>query len=284
MAETPDAPTSIPALVDSPEAAPEALRPFYAPVTEGADKGKYALRVAPVGGWSLEPVQALKSSLLKERDAAGKLAAQLKSFEGLEPDAARKALEIAGSIDKMTPNDKVQAQIESAVSAIKANHAKEVGGLKTTLEARETAIRQLAIQSVAAAAISKMKGDPELLMPHIMARAQVQWVEGQPVPKVYMTGDDGKTALPTMGAGAEPMGVGEYVEKVLAAKFPVAFGGHGGTGGGATGGGAAAGGAGTNGKRWVLTPEEAKNPAVYRRVMAEAQKAGLGMDAVEIRG
>ena len=270
-----------PALVETLDDAPEAFRPYYREVTDekSDDRGKFAFGLTSVGGWRLEDVGKLKGGLIGEREKVSGLEAKLKEFDGLDVAAARDAMSKVDEMSKWTPAEKVQGQINVAVQKIKDDHQKELDGRDDTIRAREEAVRTLAIEAKAAAAIAKLKGNADLLMPHVLASAEVRYAEGQSLPQVFIKGADGKTPLPTTGSGTDPMQVEEFVEKVLLERYPMAFDGHGGTGSGATGGSSTAP-SGGGGASHVISAEDAKDPVRYRAAKEAARKAGKQLEMV----
>lgn len=82
----------------------ESVRPLYT-----QKDGKFVLDVAPVDGFSLENVSGLRSALDAERAAKGAAEAKLKTFEGLDPAAARAAIAAAQAYGEITPDQARQA-------------------------------------------------------------------------------------------------------------------------------------------------------------------------------
>lgn len=82
----------------------ESVRPLYT-----QKDGKFVLDVAPVDGFSLENVSGLRSALDAERSAKSAAEQKLKTFEGLDPAAARQAIATAQAYGEITPDQARQA-------------------------------------------------------------------------------------------------------------------------------------------------------------------------------
>ncbi|HNU83924.1 MAG TPA: hypothetical protein PKO05_10875, partial [Thermoanaerobaculia bacterium] len=116
-------------------------------------------------------------------------------------------------------------------------------------------------------AIAAAKGDPDLLLPHVLASVEVVEEGDEFVARVLDPKERGKHRFDSKG---EYMTISELVTADLRERFPRAFEGSGTGGSGATGSAGSEGGGAI-----VLSLDQAKDPATYRRAKAEAEKRGV---------
>lgn len=253
------------------EKLPEATRAYYSGHGEG-----YRLDVEGVGGWALDDIDGLRSTLTKLKASNADLKKAAAQYEGFDLDEARQALERVKSLEGN--EGKVKDQIEAIKRNLAETHEKEKAKWTETNQALEQQLQRHLIESAAAMALGKHKGDPDLLMPHIAQTVRaVRGEDGKYVLRVL--NPDGTEVLSKQsGKGAEPMGVEEYVGGALKSRFPAAFEGTGATGSGATG--SQRSGSGTG--RFTIPADVARNdPRAYQRVRAEAEKAGQTVTIIE---
>ena len=138
---------------------------------------KFYLDVAPTEGFSLEPVEALKSALSKERKNASDANYQLKQFEGLSAQEARDALKKLEELKDAPTKDKIEALVEDRVKQWKEKNQNDLAAKDTEISALLEALEDETINARAIAALNKHNGNIDLLLPHILTRARVVRIE-----------------------------------------------------------------------------------------------------------
>lgn len=148
---------------------------------------------------------------------------------------------------------------ERALRAADERHAAEAARLRGALEAH-------LVEAQATAAVVAARGEPALLLPHIRpALAVVADGDGF---AVRVLGADGRPRLKDDGS---PVSVGELVDEIRRSPvFGRAFDGSGLAGSGTPPGGTASAAPGA----FLLTRDQARDPAAYRRLRDEAARAG----------
>jgi hypothetical protein len=116
----------------------EAHRAFYV-----EKNGKFLLNVTPAEGFELDNVSGLKTALGAERNNVAILKEQYKPYEGLDPAAARTAIERIAAFGDITP-DAAKTALETAQRLTALDPAKE--GERIAGEKLETLKGQLTAQ------------------------------------------------------------------------------------------------------------------------------------------
>ena len=182
----------------------------YAKVPD-AHKGLYVakgdvfdLDTEPVGTFALEDIGGLQRTV-------STLRAQVDTFKGLDPAAARTAL------SRIPELEAELAKREQAIADLESRYTDHV------------------LKSAALSAISKHQGDAELLMPHV--RSMLRAVKGEDGTLVVrVLNSDGTDRLSQItGSTHNPMDPEELVGSALRNKFPGAFPGTNSAGSGAMG-------------------------------------------------
>lgn len=161
------------AIVEDLEQVEESLRDHY---TE-TEEGKFVLAVESAGGYALEDVSGLKSSLEKERGQRQKLEKTIKDFDGLDPKAAREAMEKLEELSGLDPAKEADRLAEEKVKArekqILEKAQNEIQEAKTTAERYRAALHNATVRDEAIKAIVAQKGIPDLLLPHVQRHLRI---------------------------------------------------------------------------------------------------------------
>lgn len=235
------------AIITKLEDVTEALRGEYRPGTaaEGLE-GKFVLSVEGQDGWGLENVNGLKNALSTERTEHNNAKQQLKAFEGLDPAAARQAIDKVKELGTLDPKKDVDRLVEEKVNAqlgqLNERHGNEKSALEKRVEARDVLLRNTFQREAAVKAIAAAKGDVDLLLPHVLPSIAFDLEETETglVPKVKVVDEKGNTRIGDSQGGN--MTIEQRVEEMKSSeKFSRLFdgSGHQGTGdqGGRKGGG-----------------------------------------------
>lgn len=233
----------------SPEVSKE-----YKKVGDGPLKDKFVLDVEAVGDIALDDVGGLKRTVVATRTERDEATKKIKDFEGIDVAKAKDALEKVKNWDKMTPEDKVREQIETAKKAVEDKLKGEKADVEKKLAERDAEVDDLLITTDATRILTeKYKGaSPTLLLPHIKARVKViRGADGKPRTEVRQA--DGKTPELSKKLGSTGnMELPELLEVMSKdAVFAPAFPGtsaSGTAGRGNNGRGTAAGGSGAGGR------------------------------------
>lgn len=252
----------------------EAVRALYAPLDGSEDR--FLLQVTPADGFVLEDVSGLKSALQKERQNVEAANTSLKAFEGLDPKKARDALARIEEIGNWKPDDKVKETIRQREEQLTAKFDADLKVERDAREAAEGEVKRLLIDSAATEAISKAKGDVDLLLPHVRSQTRVEAENGRFVARV-IDPKDGSVRISMEPRNQDPMGIPELVTS-MRERFPAAFEGAAARGTGAAG--QDGGGAGGGGGAVRLSREDAKDPVKYRAAREAAAKAGKSIEYV----
>jgi hypothetical protein len=243
----------------------EPLQEHYAK----GDNGNYTLNVTASNGWSLENVSELKTSLSSEREQHRAAKRLLDKFGDIKPKDAKDALKKIKEMADWDPDKEVSEKLKAREQQLISKHEAE----QKTLSERNThltkQIEKQLVENVAIAAISKHKGNIELLLPHVQkVSTVVEDDKGNFASRIV--DKDGNPRLTMKPNSTAFMDHSEFVESMKTHDtFAAAFDGSGASGTGAEGS-RGKGGAGSH----TLTYEQAKDPAVYRRAKEEASKAG----------
>jgi len=236
----------------------------------------YRLDVESVGGWALEDVSGLQSTLSKLKKTNAELKSQTSTLDGFDMEAAKQALERVKALEGN--EGKTKEQIEAVRKNMTEAFEKEKAKLSESNASLEKELHQHLVRSAAALALGKHSADADLLMPHIEGSVKpVRGDDGRHALRVL--NPDGSEALSKLsGKSSEPMSVEEYVGSVLKTRFPAAFPGSGANGSGAPGSSRT--GSGGNG-RFTISAEQARDARAFERVFNEAAKAGQQVTIAE---
>tara|TARA_R100000152_G_C6780095_1_gene212455 strand:+ start:2303 stop:3106 length:804 start_codon:yes stop_codon:yes gene_type:complete len=253
------------------EALDETMQQQY----ESIDDGRWILQVDSVDGYALEDVTGLKAALSKERTLAREASNLAKSFEGMDAEAARAALEKVSEMDNWTPQDKVAEQIERRERQLVAKHEKALADSGAENAHLRSQLDKHLIEAAAVNALNKHKGNIELLLPHVKSMTRVEQ-DGSGNFVARVVDQDGHPRISMKQGSQDPMTIDELVGSLRQSDtFAPAFAGSGATGSGATGN--SAGSAGTNGKH-VLRWEDSRDPVKYRQAKQRADAAGAQLE------
>ncbi len=253
------------AILDNLDGVPAALQSEYKKTTEG----KFVLDVTPVGGFALEDIEGLKSTVgatRKERDDA---LAKLRVFGDLDPKAAQEAVAKVrewGTLDPKTEAEKIaQAKLDQAKAAMIEENKKILAAEGQKAAGYRTQLEDVLIEAEAVRAITAAGGDEqtiEVLLPHIKGASRLRELA------------NGRLAVEVLDEAGNPkvadaQGNLVKLEQLVVGmkenpKFMRTFPGSGQSGGGAGGGGGA----------HTISREDASNPAKYRAAKEAAGKAG----------
>lgn len=234
----------------------------------------YLLDVEESDGFGLDNVIGLKTVLQEAKEDRRKAREANKLFEGLDPVAARAALETVKKLESGTLDDKTKALVESQVKQITEKFG---GELKTKEERLAMVTKALEEQVVTNAALSaivdpELKGNPDLLLPIVTRSTKMVEVEPGKF-EAHVFGADGKPLVTRAQGNNGPMGIKEYVGLLRKEpKYAPAFAGTGSTGGGSNGSENSP--ANNNGGRFVMTSAQAKDVKAYRSMREQAAKVG----------
>ena len=218
------------AVVTDIESVPEEVRSFYKPSEDGT---KHILDVQGAEGYELENTSALRSALGKERQSVADLSKRLKTYDGLDPDAARTALSKVEEIASFDPEQKVQEALEQRQKQLLQKHAQEIENVQKERDVLLSELEQNLITSAATKAIANSKGSVDLLLPHVKNQTRMRRLEtGQYIAEVVDS-----AGTPRIGdAQGNPMTIPQLIEEMKTSEaFMRAFEPSGATGTGATG-------------------------------------------------
>ena len=176
------------------------------------------------GKWVFEAelpheVAGLKSALEKERKTKADYEKSLKSFEGVDPEEARrlKAEAEQAAADKLknkgdweTREKQLKEQLAKDLAAREQQYAAESAKWQEREAALRRAIEQHLIEAQATAAISAAKGVPELLLPHVLRQTKVIEENGEFVVRVL----DGQGQPRIADVKGTPFGIVHLVEEM----------------------------------------------------------------------
>lgn len=150
------------AILDSVDDLDEGVAKLYTQQNDGPAKGKFLLNVESVGGFGLENVSGLKSSLSKERADRESFEKKLKSFEGLDPEAARDALKRledgGGEGDK---DAKTQERIDAIRKQMETAHQKALSERDAKIAEMGGQLNSAALAAAKVSALDKHGAIPE---------------------------------------------------------------------------------------------------------------------------
>jgi hypothetical protein len=220
--------------------------------------GHHLLDVTAVGGLECVDTAGLKSALASERDKSSKAEKAAKDvaakFDGIDPEAAKKALTTVAEMDNWDPEKKLEEgkkQYEASLSkqyadkeaALLQKHETETAAVNERLSTITDHYKSSVIQSGAVKAIAEAGGSAELLLPHVERQTRMKENDdGQFTVEVF---DDAGIARVSPASGnMSPMTIAELVGEMKTNEtYGRAFDGSGasGAGSGRSGAGAPAG-------------------------------------------
>lgn len=251
------------------------------------DGDNYVLDVAEVGGLTLTNVSKLESTLDKVRREAREAKKAAEPFEGLDPKAARDALDFKKQWDAgELPNDaktrlaekekQLKDQYEGRVGQISDAYKKQLEEAKAREQKLLNEVTSKTKRTEIQAAINKYDGNALLLEPVLSQRVVIVEEDGEF--KRQVLGDNGKPMLSRLsGKTDQYMDVDEFVA-IMRTKpeYAPAFKGSGSTGGGNQ----PARGTQSSGSTIRLTESQAKDVALYRAARERASKEGKQLEIV----
>lgn len=174
------------------------------------DGDKFMLDVEPSDGFELVG-GGLKTALLKERETVSELKAASEAFKGLDPKAAREALEKVKTMDSWTPSEKANELAEKRgkdVAAMKdAEYAPKVKAYEATRKAYESLVIGKALEDAA----TKHKFTVPSLVPKLFGES-VRLEEKDGVFTPVVIGPDGKPLMKLDAqANSRPVTIDEYI-------------------------------------------------------------------------
>lgn len=173
-------------------------------------------------------VAGLKANNTKLVSEKRQLAELAKKYEGLDPDAARNALQAAEEAERK------RAEMAGDWKARETQLLEKFNAEKTASESEKTSLRSALekrlVDAEATAALASAKGAPKVLLPHIKSQTKVVQEDGEYV--VYVVDSKGN---PRIGdAKGSPMTIAQLVEEMKQdPDFARNFDGTGSSGGGA---------------------------------------------------
>lgn len=196
-------------------------------------KKAFVLDVESVGGYSLEDVGGLKTSLGKERATREKLEKDVIKFKDIDPDKARSALEELEELKKLDPEkeaDKIaNTKLEAAKAQLIKKHNEDLEAERSKSGKYRGKVEELLRDGVAIAALAEMKGSVDLLLPHV--RSQTRVVEDGDDFRVEVIGKDGNARIGN--SKGELMSIKDLIAEMRDSDtFGLAFEGDGKSGGG----------------------------------------------------
>ena len=189
------------------------------------------------GRWKLrghEDVTALKN-------AYGRVKAQLETVEtkakryedaGIDPDEFKRLKDMRERLER--EKEVQRSEFDKQFTEASEQYKTEIKVRDDQIQKLQANLQRALINEKASIDIAAADGSPDLLLPHIQSRAQVQEVDGRYIAVVL--GDDGK---PRLKKGAQKatdfLPIREYVEELREdERFAGAFRGTGSSGSGAT--------------------------------------------------
>lgn len=225
------------ALIESLDGIPEPDKAYYKQLTEGDQNGKFILDVESAEGFVLENVDGLRNALTSTKAELDAAKSAVDGYKGLPaPKAVADKLKKLERLEKLDPEKEAdrlaEIRLETQIADLNKKHDGEVtirDGRITTLTSQ---VETLLIDSEAATAIAKHKGDPELLLPFIRPRLKMEEADGRFSVKVLNEKGDQEYAI--RENKAVPASIEDLVARFKAnPKFGAFFAASGNAGGGA---------------------------------------------------
>lgn len=246
----------------------------------GAPAGGAPAGGAPAGG---EDVAGLKAKVAELLGANKKFGEQLKAFEGLDPEAARKALKSAEESEterarKAGEFDKLQLQLVD-------KHKGELGTKDAEIQKLSKGLYGALAKTQIMGALTGKDGQPigniTLLQPHLQPFVKV-------VPNPNASGDDDAFVTQVVDKAGQvrvkdgqgtPFTIADLIEEFRGKdEYAGAFYAPDASGGGARGNGGAKGGTGT---AYRISKTDALDATKYQAAKAEAKKRGVPLEISE---
>jgi hypothetical protein len=232
-----------------------------------------------------EALTAKNKELKSEVDKARELRDKLKTFEGLDPEAAKTA--IAKLATAQEQEEKLKQQLEQQRATISAelntNFEKALEKERQKAKNHEDRAAKLLAQrdeemtrAALTAAIAAKDGNPLFLLPHARAGIKVVEDEKTGVVSVKVVGPDGQPRIGDPKTNAD-MTVEQFIDEMKADKrWAAAFNASAARGSGAdTRNGGGNGNAGSGGGKFVMTSQQvSENFPAYKAMSEEAAKVG----------
>lgn len=174
------------AIIDTTDGLDDTLKGMYKPL-EGAE-GKFVLDVEGADGFELEDVSGLKTSLSKERGTAQSLERELKKFgstydkntgkwtHSIDPVKAQQALAKYDEFMSLDPAKEADKIAETKIAAVKdqlvQQHSVELQSKEAKVNTLTKALDKVLREQTARAEIAGAKGEPLLLLPHVMSQTR----------------------------------------------------------------------------------------------------------------
>lgn len=198
--------------VESLDAVPEQFRPLYAE----AD-GKYKLNDTHKG--VAEAVVGLNRSLKASRAEAKAMKAakvDLSELADFGDDPATIAASVKAKIEELNGQlangDKAKVNIDKIKEDLAKAHSKDLEKISKRSDALQGQLYGLLVENAATAAISELKGVPELLMPFVKTQVNVLEEDGEF--RVFVVDAQGDRRY--SGVTGQPMSIKELVAEMKA--------------------------------------------------------------------
>jgi len=261
---------------DERTALPEPLQKEY---KEHKD-GKFILSVEPVNGFDLQDIGGLTTALQTERSDKKKLNEQLAAFGGLDVEAAKAALEQVKNFDPENASAEAKAAHDAKISELVKAHELEKDGLTTKNTGLISIIQKEMIESRAAVLMARdeVRGNPTLLMPHILQEAKVVPDGDQFRVSVIDPATGQERIMATGDRIGQPMGLDGLLEDMR--KRPDLSAGFKGPDASGSGSTTTTGTGGSSGDH-TISQTDAQDIGKYKAAKAEAEKAGAELQISE---
>lgn len=230
------------AIIESVEGLDEAVKGLYREIKDEKHPahGKFMLDVEPVAGVSLEDVSGLKNALSQERSLREKAEKASKAFEGLDPKAAREAMQRIEELGEIDPAKEADRIVEERVKTVRAKLEDTFGKEREKLQSELNSLREEANRN----AILRARDTAYQEHGVLMDRAQpLNWgierytrvkVSDDGKRHVYVVDDDGN---PRVNARGDNMSLSDFVAEMKGSEtFQHVFRGPDGSGAGSPGG------------------------------------------------
>lgn len=206
------------AVLSSLDGLPADIAKEYKAASEG---GKFVLDVEAVEGVELADTVNLKKALSTERASVSKLTAQVKKFDGIDPDKAKTALEKWQEIENWNPDKKLDEAFKSREQQLLAKHQQEVAARDTKLKSITSQLENKLVVAAATEAIAGLKGKVKLLLPHVRASTRMRELDnGQYIAEVI----DESGNVRIGDSSGSPMTIAQLVAEMKASdEFASAF-------------------------------------------------------------
>lgn len=217
---------ALPALVNSLEELPEALRKEYVK-GEGEYEGKFVLDVKDVNGLRMANVDKLMKALTTERDAAKDLRSKLEAFSDLDPKAARDALK---ELEKLKAEGSSDEKIAAKISAIKAQlqgeyesknkqlsekHQTEISSRDGVIQKVQARLNEALVTNRLRSALQKAGCiSPDLMLPHCARNVKVEYDDDFKEKITVINPQDGQTRLSLKPGSSDNMSLEEYADSL----------------------------------------------------------------------